>query len=751
MANDYTHALKFYDELKSLCKPDMYNLVLHKHLGDVFYAIGAKDEFENTYNAKLHFIVRPQHEFLMEMWGYRDYSVFDITAYEKEIKETEFPYMPPAAHESHPFEMMCKDLFPSVPIKGIPFIADGDTSNFFLYDNFWGRFWLYTMGLNMDNFRFSIPKYSPTLSADAQEALKEVASLDKIVLFAPEAATAAEFSCEFWNIIAECIHAHGYKIIVNSKKYKIAHGISAFDFNLSLSDVVALGLSCAYVFSLRSGLCDVLVGIGEKLYAFYSAVLHREMNGLNKCFEPRTGVNEISVWRWKINKVVWEGEDLTKSLQRHINKLHRTYTAIQVKYILTYLSHGRRNRYKLCYHLLRDLAGEGGRYMENNMENPSCLYRSRKLSFLGIPVYESKYKKERQGRIATIHKLFGGLLKLELYGGMQVRLFVFGKAVFFHGEGKFRILKIDIHRPGYTKKWLNRIQDSIDKKYDAIYIIRHNIGESYVELMHLGDTIKADQSMKPLLILWDKKYAGFYKMFLPQSMDMRYVDLQQNYIHAIFENEIIEHNNCRFICRTPLIAQKMKAMVTEWPDVNFYDYINKAAGIKKGTKPALPKPSEQAVRSVGIKIRRGELGGRFVILCPEASSLMELEDKFWESLAEGLRKKGYCLYVNIWDTDMALKNTKTARMTEELFVLAGHSTGIITLGSGLSVLLTASGVKMDILYTDFKTKDIGYNSALAMQIYSVHHLPGVSKDLVREYDTNKINSEELIHTIMERY
>ena len=77
-----------------------------------------------------------------------------------------------------------------------------------------------------------------------------------------------EFPVEFWNTIAEQVHAHGYTIIVNSKKCEIKHGMSAYDLDLSLSDVVALGLSCAYVFSLRSGLCDVLVGAGEKLYAF---------------------------------------------------------------------------------------------------------------------------------------------------------------------------------------------------------------------------------------------------------------------------------------------------------------------------------------------------------------------------------------------------------------------------------------------------------------------------------------------------
>ena len=171
----------------------------------------------------------------------------------------------------------------------------------------------------------------------------EIAPLNKIVLFAPEAATATEFSPEFWSIISKRVHQQGYKIIVNSKKYKIKHGISAFDLNLSLQDVIALGFSCAYVFSLRSGLCDVLVGARERLYAFYPAMLHRGMNSLNKCFEPTPNVNEIAVWHWKIDKVLWEDEDLTKPLQKHINKLRRKSIIEIVKYIYTLPSRSHRN------------------------------------------------------------------------------------------------------------------------------------------------------------------------------------------------------------------------------------------------------------------------------------------------------------------------------------------------------------------------------------------------------------------------
>ena len=67
------------------------------------------------------------------------------------------------------------------------------------------------------------------------------------------------------------------------------------------------------------------------------------------------------------------------------------------------------------------------------------------------------------------------------------------------------------------------------------------------------------------------------------------------------------------------------------------------------------------------------------------------------------------------------------------------------------MFLTAAGVKMDLLYTEFETKSIGYTPAMAIQIYSVHHLPNVSETLVKEYDTSETTEDELIDILLKRY
>ncbi|GHU16848.1 hypothetical protein FACS1894163_06970 [Spirochaetia bacterium] len=368
MASYYKAAQKFYSEVYSLCKPDCYNIFLHKHLGDVFYAIGSKEKFENTYNTRLYFIVRPDQEFLMQMYDITGYSVYDFSWFERECIEIKFPFMLEASHKSHHFDMICKALFSGLPVKGLPFILDSEINNFFLFNRFWARLWPTNMGLE-EEFQFTIPKCTPILSDAAKKALEKAGDISRMVLFAPEASTALEFPGDFWDIIAERVHAHGYKIIVNSRKYKIKHGICVFDLDLSLSDIVALGLSCAYVFSVRSGLCDVLVGARNRMYVFYPANIRREFGGLNKCFEPAPNVNEIALWRWKIDTVEWEGENLTRSLQKNINLLHRACGIEFAQIVLTLINQKKRQGHFFWHRLFRDLADKSTQFANNNREN----------------------------------------------------------------------------------------------------------------------------------------------------------------------------------------------------------------------------------------------------------------------------------------------------------------------------------------------------------------------------------------------
>ncbi|MDR1124224.1 MAG: glycosyltransferase family 9 protein [Elusimicrobiota bacterium] len=730
---------ELYSACANACRPDCYNLVLHKHLGDLVYQISAREYFEKKFGTPLCFIVPPKFEFLMQMFGVKDYSVVDFAPFFKQIlADNDFKYMPPFRHESHPVDMFMKSYFSALPHKGIPFICDSEMTNLLLFDRYFAYLWAANLELDED-LKFPLPQNAPAMSAAAKKALGAIAPLDKIVLFAPEAATAAEFAPEFWNIIAKRVRSHGYKIIVNSKKYKIKHGISAFDLDLSLSDIVALGLSCAYMFSLRSGLCDVFAAAGEKLYAFYPAVLHRETRGLNRCFEPAPRVNEIAIWKWRIDKFAWEGEDIALPLQKYINKLRRAYIIERIKYILFLPFRDKRGKYKSCYRLLRDLAGKSKVFAENNIENKPPK-RDKIIKIFGINVYSQKYRVAPESRQKTVH---------------SCRIRILGIPVFAHYYGKYKrkqIFGIPLQIKNWKAQFFKDLFSQIDRKYDDIYISRHNIGETFVYLAHITGWFKANGSKKPLVIVWRKKDIAFYKMFLPPDAALQYLELDQNDINKFIDGEPQKIGRQRLFCPTKKIAQAIKQRFEQNPETNFYNYIVDDMKAGKNSVFNTPKYGKAAEQNLSERMKRIGLTENFVVFCPEATSLKPMPNDFWQTLADNFKSKGCEVFLNSYMEEPAIKNVKTAELNiEELFILATKAQRIITLGSGLSILLALSGRPMDIIYTDFIGKSIGYNSTLASQIYSVLHLPGVSPGLIKEYDTSKIQGQRLIDEILNRY
>lgn len=757
MSCGYQEIFSFYNDVEKLCQPNKYNLVLHKHLGDVFYAIALKDEFERVYGKKLHFIVRPQHEFLMKMYGISDYNVYDL---DKIVKKN-------VAYQQAYFSNMGTDnnidclenntfqaLFHCIPIIGKPFVCENLFYFFINYPHFWCFRWLKNLGID-DNFKFPLPKNKLSVQPTFGKKLKETAPIDKIVLFAPEAATATELAPEFWNIIADKVHEKGYKIIVNSKKYKINHGICAFDLGLSLEDVVALGLNCAYVFSLRSGLCDVLVGAGEKLYAFYPAMLKREMNSLTFPFAQKTNVNEILLEKWSISPVLWEDIDFTPELQKYIKSMKNNYFVEKIKYV--FAKRNNKKGHKFWYMLFRNIFDKSKIFPNNNIDNtidfqPECSAVKNKFR---ERLYKINIEFRADDRFVKKYYILGGLVRYKENERHCWKLSVLGIELLRYNKKKLTFFYIPVWKFNWRKKWLDKLQSQIDPKYDDIYLLRHNIGETTVELMFLQARIKSNQSKKPLLIIWDLKNIGYHNMFIKNRIDMQYIKLHQYDIMSVFSQQgenykevVWEQNNQRFICSTPEIAENMVLHNGK----NFYDYIKKCCRISGKAKPSLPIICEQTKKDVAKIMQYLNLNKKFVIVAPEANSLVTLPLDFWQNIVIQLNKKGYDVFFNSFLSECAVKNVKTCSISlEELFYLAQKSECIITMGSGLSVLLALAQVPMDIIYTEFENKKIGYTATQAIQKYSVHHLPMVKKENIHEYNVEMITLDEIKKLILQKF
>ncbi len=741
MSIDYNTLFLFYNDINNLCKPNEYNLVLHKHLGDVFYTIALKDEFERTFGKKLHFIVRPQHAFLMKMFGFDNYSVYDLDqivkkniTYKQEYFDKNIDNADIDCLENNTFQA----LFHCVPIIGKPFVCENLFYFFINYPHFWCFRWLKNLGLD-DKLKFSIPTQRLTLHHEVLKKLENISTLDKIVLFAPEAATATELAPEFWNIIADKVHAKGYKIIVNSKKYKINHGICAFDLGLSLEDVVALGLNCAYVFSLRSGLCDVLVGAGKRLYAIYPAMLKREINSLSFPFIQNTGVNEILLQNWNISQFIWEDMDFTPDLQKYIDSMKRNYFMEKIKYIFAIKKD--KEEHKFWYMLFKNIFDVSKIFPDNNIDNEMSLKQEHlmKKIHIGQKLYKLDIEFQNNGGFNKKYYILGGIVRYKENERHCWKLSVLGIPILRYNKKKLKLFNIPIFKYSWREKWLQKIQRNISPNYDDIYILRHNMGESFVELMFLKERIKAQKSKRPLLIAWKPYQINLYKMFLSNEIDICFVKLNQSDIHEVFSEDLgntqdvlIKYNGQRFFCSTPRIAENMLLHNKQ----NFFSYIKKCCRIPNNAKIKSPLILQSTKINTEKKIAQIKLKPNFVLLCPEASSLKNLPIEFWENIVKKLQEKNYDILINTNSDKYAFEHSKLIFFdVDETFYLASKAKHIITLGSGLSVLLTATKVPMDILYTSFKNKKIGYSADMAIKKYSVFHLPNISKKTIKEYNT----------------
>ena len=400
---DFSRA--FYLRAQRLCLSDRYNLVLHKHLGDVVNTLAAKNCFEEHYKAKLRFLVRPQHEFLMGMYGVEDYALLNIDDLVKRnvhLQDVFFGSLTPSQSDiDHLENHLFQSLFPCVPIEGTPFICENNTNDFFAFNHYWAFRWAANMGV--EDCQLALPCCAPDLSHRAAATLSAIAPLNCIVLFAPEAATAEEFESDFWDIFADAVHKRGYTIIVNSNRIAIRHSVSAFALGLSLADVVALGFRCAYVFSLRSGLCDALVSIGNRLFAFYPAMLRREGYGLSRAFSSAPDVQEVCISEWIVDRCQWNDIDFTPALQNYINKLRRLH---RWKLLIKAFSHKRPSHgTRPLWQKVELLAGPPLSFMETNPEN---LARDRILSIAKIVINRKSYHSLPEGRnYIRYSKLFG--------------------------------------------------------------------------------------------------------------------------------------------------------------------------------------------------------------------------------------------------------------------------------------------------------------------------------------------------------
>lgn len=258
-------------------RKDRYYFECCAGLGDTLLTCGYLYALEKKYNAPITLVVKPSHAFIPKMYNLQDVMVIglDITIDFIEKNTRKIPQKG-KIYAAHP----CKhpELFEF--FKPVYYYTAT-----FRFLTWFKKF----LGLN-ENTNLKYPICFPSLSKNVEQQCMRWGPFDKIILLSPEATSVVAIPNFFWKELVEKFRRQGFVVISNVVNPR--HTIEGSKYvKLSSSDAVALAMKCHSVYSIRSGLCDIIFQKGNKLHVYYPSHTTFFLYELN-CMFPNYGIDE---------------------------------------------------------------------------------------------------------------------------------------------------------------------------------------------------------------------------------------------------------------------------------------------------------------------------------------------------------------------------------------------------------------------------------------------------------------------------
>ena len=247
----FTHTEKRIYEKKLL--ENGYNFALRDGNGDSLLTIAAIPAFEKLYKAKVKLFIKPSQEYLMKMFNITDYVIVETFVnkilYPININKTSFPQKGDI--------WFVNVRYNKETIK---------KSGYECFNNFKEEI-LNLLNLPL-NTKLSLPANKLEISEELNKKINFYNSLDKTILFIPEANSVVAGDLKYWEKLASLLQKSGYCVISNviCKEHYLKN--ASLNENFKMEDLIALGFSCKAVVSIRNGMCDILNSRGKNLFVF---------------------------------------------------------------------------------------------------------------------------------------------------------------------------------------------------------------------------------------------------------------------------------------------------------------------------------------------------------------------------------------------------------------------------------------------------------------------------------------------------
>ncbi len=294
--------------------------------------------------------------------------------------------------------------------------------------------------------------------------------------------------------------------------------------------------------------------------------------------------------------------------------------------------------------------------------------------------------------------------------------------------------------------------------YDDIYFLWNKSGETYLFMTLAKYFFNKNGTQKPLFITrCEHAYArNIAKMFFP---DATCAVLPLKHEDRLIIEQLDKINNHKIYNIFPIsIFYKLEQSIQQGENIHILDCITRFLNISNNSVEfETPIISEDVEKSLGIKIEELNLDiNNFVLISPEAQSNPSISNNFWINLKTKLENAGYDTFFNIELNKNFIGKVKHCHLShQEAYALTLQAKAVIGLRSGFLEVISQAGVDKPYiaLYTPFKQR--GYKNMIfppqsaqnVIKMSSLKKLPNVSAYLY-EYDTENIDEEELLNSIM---
>jgi len=279
--------LREKDDPKSkILKLDEINIIAPCGFGDTMILCGFKNALESLYSEKIHFIIQPKHEVVMEMYNISDYSIQSFSEDELYIlgKHNKIPTRG-SLFVAHPLFLEKKEL-----------LEEFNKNKFSFID-------LHRKNLNLSSCtEFELPTSFPQLTEELKAKVEEIAPLERVVLISPESHSLKAVNPIFFEKIVKSLKMNGYTVISSVCNIKNRVKGSIY-LKLDIKEALALGTHCGEIYATRSGFCDLMALTAKNLTVFYPDHDSFKIYGLKTLFRNKFLPNEIVVIGSILSKV----------------------------------------------------------------------------------------------------------------------------------------------------------------------------------------------------------------------------------------------------------------------------------------------------------------------------------------------------------------------------------------------------------------------------------------------------------------